>query len=49
MVGHWTIKLDRQNGRLLHWHAKVYENQTLETFVAVNCLYAKFDCPVVHF
>ena len=25
-----------------------YENQTLEAFVAVRCLYAKFDCPVAH-
>ena len=23
-----------------------YENQTLEAFVPVSCLYAKFDCPV---
>ena len=23
-----------------------YENQTLEAFVAVRCLYAKFDCQV---
>ena len=23
-----------------------YENQTLEAYVAISCLYAKFDCPV---
>ena len=25
-----------------------YVNQTLEVFVAVSHLYAKFDCPVAH-
>ena len=49
IAGHWTIKLGRQNGRLLQLD-KVqlceYEKQTSEAFVAVSCLYTKFNCPV---
>ena len=47
---HWTVKLGRQSGRLLHWQQNLqlyeYENQTLEAFVVPSSLYAKFDCPV---
>ena len=51
LADYWTIKLNRQNGRLHASLAKVQlceenENQTLEAFVAASCLYAKFDCPV---
>ena len=49
---HWTIKLGRQNGRLLHWpkcsYVK-YKKRTLEAFVVASHLYAKFDYAVAHY
>ena len=51
LADHWTIKLGRQNGRLLHWpkcSCVSTKKQTLEAFVAVSFLYAKFDCLVAH-
>ena len=49
MAVHRTIKLGRQNAASLAIAQLCEdENQTLEAFVAVSRLYAKFDCPVAH-
>ena len=53
-IGHWTIKLGRQNGRLLHWpKCSCVRTKTklwkLLLRPCPRCLFAKFDCPVCHF
>ena len=45
-MGHWTIKLGKQNAPLAKVHLYEYKNPTLEAFVAASRSYAKFDCLV---
>ena len=51
LVGHWTIKLGRQNRRLLHWpnvQLSEYKKQTLEAFVAETiCMPSLILCMIV--
>ena len=41
-----TWQTEWKNAPLAKVQLSEYENQTLEAFVAVSRLYAKFDCPV---
>ena len=51
-MGHWTVTLGRQNGRLLHWlkcSCVSRKTLTLEAFVVASHLYTKSDCPVARY
>ena len=48
LAGHWTIKLGRQNGRLLHWRkSSCVSTKTLKAIVAASRSYIKYECAVV--